>query len=79
MLEAPWAAITAVRLLGSHKSNAHLYCAVFAHYSFQNSSSSVKMLGIMARQQFSSLAIVLQAYLSQNCNLDTSQHSLSSW
>ena len=33
---------------------------------------------IIARQQFSSLAIDFQADLSQNCNLDTQEHSLSS-
>jgi hypothetical protein len=32
-------------------------CAIFAYYYFQNSSSSVKMLVIMARQQCSSIAV----------------------
>jgi hypothetical protein len=37
------------------------------------------MLGIMDRQQLSSLAIDFQADLSQDCNLATQEHSLSSW
>ena len=69
ILETSLAAITAVFLGKSHKSFAHQYCAIFAHYSFPNSSSFVKVLGIMARQQFSHLATYLQADLSQTLTL----------
>ena len=44
MLETLLAAITAVSLSGYvPKSFAHLDCAMFAHYSFQTSVSSVKL------------------------------------